>query len=478
MTTKETPAEQVTETVTVVAPPKEKTPLIPTPRQDDVSGRKPIKFRFYVGKDYIRSFDIPSADARKNATRVIHMYPTMADWLGRELPDGVNPRTHREECLKSPVARKIEETILHKPENFYLANRGSTIIVDALDFDPKTGMVELTIKDTENQGLADGATSDAVLAKVQAMLAREALGDKKATYKQMLDGITEGKKPDISKIPEILRTGRIHLEVFVGLNDRMSIADLVEGRNTSRQVKGWSMADFRGEFEWLKDTLEDEKSPFRGVVGYEENSNTDVNILDILSVLTLFHPEYDGKDEMGKEKAPVVAYANKGRMDLRLQNEELRKGYQRLAPLVQDILNLHDYIYVNFEVAYDKAFGSRARLGKREGVTARHDNPKELPLTKMKSNYEIPNGFIFPLLASFRALIAYRGEKVGWKTDPFKFFDKYGNKLVAELFEQVEGAGVNGNPTKAGKNKLVYTALHKEAALRLNDELEEIRNKK
>jgi hypothetical protein len=468
-----------TNTATIEAPTKEvrvKPPVIPTPRSEGVSGRKPIKIRMHVGKEFIRKFEIPSPDARKSPTTVFHLYPLLSDWIGRTLPDGVNPRSHDPECLKSPVARKIEQTIFDKPENFYLANRGSTIIAESLEFDPKNGDVELTINDPENQGLADGATTDAVIAKVQTMLAREALEKKDGSYTELINGIKEGKKVDLSKIPEILRNGRIHLEVFVGLDDRSRIADLVEGRNTSRQVRGWSMADFRGEFDWLKNILEDEKSPFKGKVGYEENSSQDLNILDILSVLTLFHPEYDQQDEMGKEKAPVVAYANKGRMDARLADEELRKGYTRLAGIVPDIMRLWEYIYANFETAYDQAFGAKARLGRREGVTARHDNPLVLPLTGLKSNYTIPNGFIFPLLASFRAIVGYRADKVGWRVEPFGFFDKYGKKLVSELMEQVEGVG--GNPNKAGKNKLVYTALHAKAQIALNSELEHKRGGK
>jgi len=464
---------------TVEAPKVEtriKPPVIPTPRSEGVTGRKPIKIRFHVGKEFIRKFEIPSPDSRKNPTTVFHLYPLLSEWVGRTVPDGVNPRSHDPECLKSPVAKRIEQTISDKPENFYLANRGSTLIAESLEFDPKNGEVELTITDPDNQGLADGATTDAVLAKVQTMIAREALERKDASYTELVNGIKEGKKMDVSKLPDILKHGRIHLEVFVGLDDRSRIADLVEGRNTSRQVRGWSMADFRGEFDWLKNILEDEKSPFRSKVGYEENSSMDLNILDILSVLTLFHPEFDEKDEMGKEKAPVVAYANKGRMDTRLGDEKLRQGYTRLAPLVPDILRLWEYIYANFEIAYDSAFGAKARLGRREGVTPRHDNPLELPLTGLKSNYTIPNGFIFPLLSSMRALIAYRGDKTGWKTDPFAFFDKYGKRLVSELMEQVEGVG--GNPNVAGKRKLVYTALHAQARLALNDEVEERRGSK
>lgn len=428
---------------------KAKPSIIPTPRED-VTGRKPIKLNFHVGKEFYRSFDIPQADARKKAVTVIHMYPTLGEWIGRTAPDGVNPRSHEPECLKSPVAKRIEQTIHEKPEDFFLANRGSTLIADSVEFDDKSGNVEIIINDAENQGLADGATTDAVIAKVQTAYARETLNKKDASYLDVA-------------IPEMLKNGRLHLEVITGIDDRDRLAHLVEGRNTSRQVKGWSIADFRGSFDWIKKVLDEGK--FAGRIGYEENSTEDVNILDVLSYLTLFHVEFDGQDEFGSDKAPTVAYSNKGRIASRLDDNNLLKGYKALQPIIQDILTLHDYIYAGFEKAYDAAYKGKSRLGRRRGVESRLlDKPYKLPLTGTESSYVIPSGFIYPILASFRALVSYKG-KTHWKRNPFEHWDKFGSKLVAELFDQVDEMG--GNPNAIGKHRLIYVALHKAMRLTL-----------
>lgn len=466
------PAVQVTQ-AGERRPEKVKVPVIPTP-STDISTKKPIKLSFHVGKEFVRKFEIPQRDARKNPTTVYHLYPLLNEWVGRTVPDGVNPRSHDPECLRSPVAKQIEQTILNQPEDFYLANRGATLIAQSVSFDPKSGNVEIIINDPENQGLADGATTDAVIAKVQTQLAREILERKDANYSDLVQGIRSGTK---GEVPEILRNGRIHLEVLLGLEDRTRLANLVQGRNTSRQVRGWSMADFRGAFDWIKDVLEDPKNQFAGKVGYEENSGKDISVLDILSILTLFHPEFEEKEAGGVDKAPVIAYSNKGRMDQRLMDEKLLAGYQKLSPLMIDVLRLHDYVYANFERAYDAVYGPKAKLGRREGVESRlMGEPYELPLTGLKSNYIIPSGFIFPLLASLRALISFRNDYAKWRVDPFKFFDTYGYILVAELIEQVEAQG--GNPNVAGKRKLVYTAIHSKAKLSLSEEMESRRGGK
>lgn len=404
----------------------------------------PICVAFPVDKECIRRFAIHD-DGREII--IYHLYPRLSDWLGRKLPDDVNPRSHDEEALKSSVARGIETTILESPEDFFLANRGATILAQDLRYEPQKGTVEITVADASLQGVADGATTDAVLAKVQ-----RDIGAGVAKTESLPDGVTM----------EWLGRGRIHLEVIVGLTNKERIDAMVLGRNTSRQVKPWSMSDFRGAFDWIHDILETPASDFVGKVGYEENAGKPTTILDVLSLLTLFHREFDEK-----RKAPTVAYSSKGRMDARLNDAKLQPGYKALSPLVPEILKLHDHIYAGFEEAYKQAKEGKAKLGRRAGIEPK---PHKLHLTGAEVNYVIPSGLIFPLLASLRALVGYNGSgDAYWKTSPTRFFDKYGAELVGTLIEQLDMLG--GNPQTAGKKKPVYTALHDRARLLLNEEM-------
>lgn len=403
-----------------------------------------IRVAFPIDKECIRRFALK--DEGKGIV-IYHLYPLLADWQGRKLPDEVNPRSHDDEALKSSLARSIETTLLESPENFFLANRGATILAEELRFDPEKGVVELSMTDPLLQGVADGATTDAVVAKVQRDI-------QAGTAKRESDGE--------AVIANNLRRGRIHLEVIVGLTDKERIDSMVLGRNTSRQVKPWSMSDFRGAFDWMREILEKPTSQFAGKVGYEENAGKQITVLDVLSLLTLFHCEYDEK-----RKAPTVAYSSKGRMDARLNDPSLQAGYKALAPLLTEILNLHDRVYADFENAYREARNGKARLGKREGIEAKTHN---LPLTGIEANYVIPSGLVFPLLASLRALVGYdKAGKAYWKSDPVRFFEKYGGELVATLIEHLEMFG--GNPNTSGKKKPVYTALHDRARLLLAEEM-------
>jgi len=403
-----------------------------------------IRVAFPIDKECIRRFALK--DEGKDIV-IYHLYPMLADWQGRKLPDEVNPRSHDEEALKSSLARSIETTLLESPEDFFLANRGATILAEELRYDPDKGIVELSMTDPLLQGVADGATTDAVLAKVQRDI-------QAGTAKRESDGEAVSFNN--------LRRGRIHLEVIVGLSSKERIDSMVLGRNTSRQVKPWSMSDFRGTFDWISEILEAPTSQFTGKIGYEENAGKQLTVLDVLSLLTLFHSEYDEK-----RKAPTVAYSSKGRMDARLNDSTLQVGYMALAPLLKDILNLHDCVYAGFENAYKEARNGKAKLGKRQGI---EQKVHHLPLTGVEVNYVIPSGLIFPLLASLRALVGYdKGGKAYWKADPARFFEKYGGELVATLIEHLEMFG--GNPNTAGKKKPVYTALHDRARLLLSEEM-------
>lgn len=417
-------------------------------RESVVPSKKKIKFS--VEKDRFRHIEV------ENGVSVYHLYPTLSEWVGRSIPDSVNPRSHDEDAIRGAVPAKIESTIRDFPQDFYLANRGLTVLADSVKYDPEAGVVSIVLEDYEgddaDQGVADGGTTDAVIWRVQA----EALSQ---------SGKTLHEAPKNS-LPKFLREARVHIEVVVGLQDRDRIARLVEGRNTSRAVKSWTINDFRGSFDWIKEILEAEDSEFRGRIGYEENSAADTNILEVIAILTLFHREYDKPG-----KAPTVAYSSKGRLDKRLLDDDLAPGYKALAPLVCDILKLHDHVYANFDAKYKEAFPN-GRLGRR-GETGNRifpANRRVLPLTGKESKYTIPLGALYPLLAGFRGLVKYNTKgQATWYSDPFEFFTRHGASLVENLVDQLEVVG--DNPQTLGKTKTVYTALHNQVRLLVLDKI-------
>lgn len=398
--------------------------------------------RFPHSKDELRRITVKDGTGEYDVYRLA---PVISHWPAADVPDEVNPRSHSEECLNSAVAKAIEDTLRKYPEDFWLSNRGGYILADRVKFDPNHSMVEITLTDPEIHGIADGATTNTIIAKLQ----------------------KEWKETKDVALGEALANARFNLDVVVGLTDHERIEKLVQGRNRSVQVKEWSLADFKGHFDWLKDLIDRPEGPYASKIGWEENSGKAVTVLDLISYMTVFHPAYSDPADR-RRKAPTIAFSSKGTANGRLADPKLADGFRKLTPVIEDILYLHDYIYSNFDKAYERfnkeVHNKASKLGKRRGF-----EPKTtiLPLTGMESAYRIDKGIIFPLLSAFRALLDFTGKKAKWITNPQKFFDDHGSDLMELLIDHYELA--RGNPATVGKTGLAYTGLYNEAWRLLQD---------
>src|SRR5262245_38320869 len=98
--------------------------------QSEQTPSRVVKFR--IGKEHLRKFEFPNGED----IVIYHLYPTLAEWVGKAIPDEVNPRSHDMDMIQSSVARDIKNTIRNRPEDFLLANRGATVVADELRFDP------------------------------------------------------------------------------------------------------------------------------------------------------------------------------------------------------------------------------------------------------------------------------------------------------------------------------------------------------
>lgn len=403
---------------------------------------EPITLRFPHSKDELRRITVKDDFGEYDVYRIS---PTVANWPAELVPSGVNPRSHDAECLKSGVAKAIEKTLREEPEDFWLANRGGFLLVEKVKFDPERGQLELLLTNDDLHGLADGATTNAVIIKLRSELSNTPSDSLRAS----------------------LEKARFNMDVVVGLSNRDRVASLVQGRNTSVQVKGWSLNDFRGKFDWLKEFIDREKSegheesPFRGKIGWEENAATDWSVLDLISLMTLFHPSYSDKSNR-RRGVPNSAFSNKGAADKRFVDEKMAPGYRALLPVLEDIIRFHDHVYAQFEPTYERynreVLGKGAKLARRRGVDKK---ATILPLTGTESEYKVEKGLLFPLLAAHRALLHFPNGNAEWRIDPVEFFGEFGLDLVGRLFDEYEKLGKN--PAAVGKNRSVYENLYEKA---------------
>jgi hypothetical protein len=392
------------------------------------------EFRFKVSPTLVRSF----VDPHNPELHIHHAYVPVRSFPNGKISDEVNPRRH--EKLVGRVPKAIEQTLRDNPKSFHNFNRGLLLVAQKAWYDNKTETLHAVITSEELGGLADGATTDRVIGNV-----------KRAVSKAEFEALTE------SEVPEFLRNAYVHVEIISGdLGDM--IVPLTGARNTSNQVKEFALEDLGGGFDWLKEVIE--SSPLKGRVRYRENDQQPVDVRTILALLTLFHPKWN---EDGRE--PVVAYTSKGAVLEYYRNKEWKRGYETLNPVVVDTLRLYDYVHVHFDDQYEEykknSAGTGSKLGKRKEVTYREGKYFALPLTGMRTKYLIPDGWLYPLLASFRMLLDFpkdgRG-KVRWVVPgPEQFFDKHGHELVGLVVEQSENLGRNPNAT--GKSRPLWSTL-------------------
>lgn len=403
----------------------------------------PHEYRFKVSPDNVRSFK----DPQNEFLHIHHLYVRVSTFQHGKLPDSVNPRSH--EKLSGRVPEAIEESLKDRPTWFHLLNRGLLVIAQKAWFDNKTQVFHVVINSPEEGGLADGATTDRVLAKAKGAVS---LAD--------FDKLTED---ELAPYPH-LRDAFVHVEVISGDLGEM-LVPLTGARNTSNQVKEFALENLGGKFDWLKEALED--SQIRGRIRYRENDPEPVDVRTVLGLLTMFHSKWN---ELKKE--PVIAYTSKGSILDYYRDEDWIDGYMDLAPVAVDILTLYDYIHVHFQEQYEKykaGLGTGSKLGRRTEVRFAENGkrPFTLPLTRQTTRYFIPDGWLYPLLGSFRMLLDFptNGKgKVKWAIDPQAMFEQHGDEFVADVVEQSESLGRNAQST--GKSRPLWNNLRQKMELR------------
>ena len=348
---------------------------------------------------------------------------------------GLNPRDPK---LSSGVAKKIADTLKDDPDSFFFRNRGITIIVDRAEFDNKDNVLNIELSDRTKNGLLDGGHTFRVIRSFVENLSEDELSDFNAYVK---------------------------IEIIEGIKDLESVVNIVEARNTSTQVKQQGLEELKGHYEDIHNILDNK--PYGNRIAYkefellEDGSPKDIDIKDILSYLVCFDVE-----SFGNEKHPIKAYSTRSSVveHFRMNDKKMSK----YIPLIPEILELRDIIYLELPDAYNEKGG---KFGKLTGVTEVSNRPRmekiKLPFIEKESRYRIPSGFIYPVLAAFRNIVEIKNDKCSWKIDPIRFFRELSSNLAEIVGDQ---ALEFRNPNKLGKDnatwKMCYQAVELETLRR------------
>lgn len=350
--------------------------------------------------------------------------------IPEDIPMATNPRN---QSMNNGVAKKIKASLLNTSEpNFYLLNRGMVISADSVHYDNNSGKLSITFSDEEVHGDVDGGH----------------------TYKAILE-----KRKELEPGQQFVK-----LEILTGVEDIFQA--LAAARNTSTQVQDKSIAELEHRFDLIKEIIKNE--PFNNNVYFRENDKGDIDVADIISMLTLFNLEkYPDINSF-----PVIAYSGRKKcidyyIEAHKSSEEnpVANPYYRMRNIMIDIFKLYDMLESNIGSYYKKKNAS-GRYGSVKGVSVpKGDATFKSKYYKTEMDYLSPTGFLYPILGAFRALVKDDGVEYSWKCDPFKIMEKVGPELVETTVERSRTLG--NNAQAVGKDVGNWKTLYMTIALEM-----------
>lgn len=128
----------------------------------------------------------------------------------------------------------------------------------------------------------------------------------------------------------------------------------------------------------------------------------------------------------------------------------MRKAFD----LVAQIPALYDKIYSEFPDLYNQAGGSYGRITAVKKLNERTTD-KVTPFAGVPVNTVSPDGFITPLVYGLTVLVD--PEKMGWRTEPVAFLDKWLPGIVKRYSAQF--VPCDYDPQKIGKSAASYNTV-------------------
>ncbi len=336
-----------------------------------------------------------------------------------------NPRLQN---VKSTISREIRESLSGASGSFHLRNRGIWVVAESAEYDNQTGELVLSCptNDSKRYGALDGGHTLRIIKEFLAERPESEVGKHKMPY--------------------------VMLHIRVGIEDE--IAELAATLNRSVQLKEYTLANYKGEFDELEELLR--REPFGTQIDFKENGNGEYDVVEMLQRLALFCIGiFPGK----YNKHPVEAYRSKARcLDYFLQN---KKEFLFLKPIMADCLRLPEQIEKMLpEISGSERFGrySFATVLKKPAISPLlEEAPLRKGIVSWERKYDVATGVTFTLAASLRVLINRRkdGTITGWRRDPVEFFLHHGGALFRLISERPDKS-----PTVLGKDTGLWADLY------------------
>lgn len=395
---------------------------------------------FEIPAEEFLSLPIPGYPGAKIGTcfaRVTDLPAGLGDFMK------VNPRVPKRSAkgvLSGSVPKAILDTLRESPEEMALKNVGIYVLAERVEHAPGNGAggkVTLRLTSDERQGIVNGGHTFATI--------REAV-----------------ETADPERL-ESLNRAFVRLHLLQGVPHDM-VAEIAEGLNRSKQVQDPSLENLRGHFDEIKEVMKGEVG--EEAIAYHEGAEGDVYIAEILSLIEMFNLE---RYPQGQHPFGLYAHQSRAVKEFAEDFESRPSPAKLVISRLPEILRLADMIRRDAPVlAKDRANFQIGRMKIGEGKSGRvASNDAELYFLGMTSKYRLPNGWLYPILAAFRANVIWdlKRSRFDWRVDNEEILKSCLQDLVSVCVN--EHRNNNQKPEWVGKRDSAYRQCYLHVELHL-----------
>jgi AIPR protein len=353
-----------------------------------------------------------------------------------DLPKEPNPRAQKiDRLIYKDVARHLlnEEGT---PNTFHLKNKGITLIADTVQRGSGNEH-EYEVTFGPEHGIVDGGHTYEILRANKEAIEERNVSD------------SDGEAIDQF----------VKFEIVTGLTEEL-IPEIARGLNTAVQVQEMSLADLGDQFDWIKDTIKGES--YADKIAFRENESRTYDARDVIMLLDLFNITTFPND---RDEYPTRAFSSKSQV-LKGYLEDRKKGgatYEKLQPILKDILVLHDTISMEARDLHNAA--NQGKAGKLAFMETAARKKFDFPFLGVQGNHRLLRGALFPMLGAFRWMVEEDRDEVRWVGGFDNVLDLW-REIGGELMKATQATSVElaRNPNQVGKSRNHWANLHSTVA--------------
>ncbi len=308
-----------------------------------------------------------------------------------------------------PAYRAMVETVEQDPQSFHVRNRGITYFCERFQYDNGKATLAVTVPAAVNGG--DDTDNDR----------KFGIGDGGHTFGVIEDTIK--READLRAQDDEWKEPHVRVHFIAGYkNTDIPIEQVVEALNTSAQVRQVSLDEYANKFDELKKALTDSGFDIN-LIAFRENEDKEWTVEEIIQRMACF------LKERWTETHPASMYKSKSKALELYTNDNTRGEFQKLYPVIKDVITLPEYIQATLsegDIVQRKSF-SRLRAVKLL--------PKKWkrPGTQFPTEHRLDLAALLPMAAAFRELLRVRGDRYEWRFPPHDVFKACAQSLYSVL---------------------------------------------